>query len=50
VTSTGFPEPLKSGIKKSEVHVFEDCAQAAIYENVAAFNEKTLAFLKRHAG
>jgi pimeloyl-ACP methyl ester carboxylesterase len=50
VTSTRFAEPLKSGIKKSEVHVFEDCAHAAIYENVAAFNEKTLAFLKRHAG
>jgi 3-oxoadipate enol-lactonase len=50
VTSTRFAEPLKSGIKKSEVHVFEDCAHAAIYENVAAFNEKTLAFLTRHAG
>jgi pimeloyl-ACP methyl ester carboxylesterase len=50
VTSTRFAEPLKSGIKKSELHVFEDCAHAAIYENVAAFNEKTLAFLKRYAG
>ena len=50
VTSTRFAEPLKSGIRKSEVHVFEDCAHAAIYENVAGFNEKTLAFLKRHAG
>jgi pimeloyl-ACP methyl ester carboxylesterase len=50
VTSTRFAEPLKSGIKKSEVHVFEDCAHAAIYEDVAAFNEKTLAFLTRHAG
>ena len=50
VTSTRFAEPLQGGIKKSEVHVFEDCAHAAIYENVAAFNEKTLAFLNRHAG
>ena len=50
VTSTRFAEPLKSGIKKSELFVFEDCAHAAIYENVAGFNEKTLAFLKRHAG
>ncbi len=50
VTSTRFAEPLKHGIKKSEVHVFEDCAHAAIYENVAAFNEKTLAFLNRHSG
>jgi pimeloyl-ACP methyl ester carboxylesterase len=50
VTSTRFAEPLKHGIKNSEVHVFEDCAHAAIYENVAAFNEKTLAFLNRHTG
>lgn len=50
VTSTRFSELLKGGIKNSELHVFEDCAQAAIYENVAAFNEKTLAFLKLHAG
>jgi pimeloyl-ACP methyl ester carboxylesterase len=50
VTSPRFAEPLKAGIKKSELHVFEDCAHAAIYENVAAFNEKTLAFLKRHVG
>jgi pimeloyl-ACP methyl ester carboxylesterase len=50
VTSTRFAEPLKRGIKNSEVHVFEDCAHAAIYENVAAFNDKTLAFLKRHTG
>jgi pimeloyl-ACP methyl ester carboxylesterase len=50
VTSTRFAEPLKNDIKNSEVHVFEDCAHAAIYENVAGFNEKTLAFLKRHSG
>ncbi len=50
VTSTRFAEPLKNGIKKSELLVFEDCAHAAIYENVAVFNEKTLEFLNRHAG
>ena len=50
MTSTRFAEPLKSGIKNSELLVFEDCAHAAIYENVAAFNEKTLAFLNSHAG
>jgi pimeloyl-ACP methyl ester carboxylesterase len=50
VTSTRFAEPLHGGIKTSELLVFEDCAHAAIYENVAAFNEKTLAFLNRHAG
>jgi pimeloyl-ACP methyl ester carboxylesterase len=50
VTSTRFAEPLKNGIKNSEVHVFETCAHAAIYESVSEFNEKTLAFLKRHTG
>ena len=50
VTSTRFAEPLKSGIKNSELHVFETCAHAAIYESVSEFNQKTLAFLNRHAG
>jgi pimeloyl-ACP methyl ester carboxylesterase len=50
VTSTRFSDPLKNGIAKSEVFVFEDCAHAPIYENVAAFNEKSLAFLKRNSG
>jgi pimeloyl-ACP methyl ester carboxylesterase len=48
VTSTRFADTLKNGIKGSELLIFEDCAHAAIYENVAGFNEKTLAFLKRH--
>ena len=48
-TSTRFMEPLRSGIANSEVVVFEDCAHAPIYENVAAFNEKTLAFLTAHS-
>ena len=50
VTSTRFAEPLKNGIKDSEVIVFEDCAHAPIYENVADFNGRTLAFLKAHSG
>lgn len=50
VTSTRFAEPLRSGIKNSEVVVFEDCAHAPIYENVADFNGRTLAFLKAHSG
>jgi len=49
VTSTRFVEPLTNGIRDSEVHVFDDCSHAPLYENVAAFNEKTLAFLTRHA-
>ena len=48
VTSTRFAEPLHQQIKGSELHVFEDCAHAPIYENVAAFNEVSLAFLRKH--
>ncbi|HME84006.1 MAG TPA: alpha/beta hydrolase [Roseiarcus sp.] len=50
VTSTRFTDPLKNGIKGSELTVFETCAHAAIYEDVAGFNERTLAFLRRHVG
>jgi len=50
VCSTRFADPMKNGIKGSELFVFEDCAHAPIYENVAAFNEKSLSFLKRHIG
>jgi pimeloyl-ACP methyl ester carboxylesterase len=50
VCSTRFADPLKNGIKGSELVVFEGCAHAPIYEDVAGFNEKTLAFLSRHAG
>jgi 3-oxoadipate enol-lactonase len=50
VTSTRFADGLKNGIKTSELHVFEDCSHAPLYENVPAFNEKTLAFLRKQAG
>jgi 3-oxoadipate enol-lactonase len=49
VTSTRFAEQLHQGIANSEVHVFEDCSHAPIYENVEAFNARTLAFLERHS-
>ncbi|HUJ06611.1 MAG TPA: alpha/beta hydrolase [Streptosporangiaceae bacterium] len=49
-TSTRFAEPLTAGIVGSELIVFEDCAHAPIYENVEAFNERTLEFLGRHSG
>jgi pimeloyl-ACP methyl ester carboxylesterase len=49
VTSTRFAEPLRNGIANSELHIFEDCSHAPLYENVAAFNERTLAFLRDHA-
>jgi pimeloyl-ACP methyl ester carboxylesterase len=50
VTSTRFADRLTSGIKRSESHIFEDCSHAALYENVPAFNERTLAFLKKQIG
>lgn len=50
VTSTRFGEALRGAIGASEMVVFEDCAHAPIYENVAAFNERTLSFLQRHSG
>lgn len=50
VTSTRFAEPIRAAIKGSELVIFETCAHAPIYESVAEFNEKTLQFLKRHAG
>ena len=50
VTSTRFVEPFRSGVKNSELVIFEMCAHAPIYENVSKFNEETLAFLKRHIG
>jgi pimeloyl-ACP methyl ester carboxylesterase len=49
VTSLRFAEPLQRAIRGAELHVFDDCSHAALYENVAAFNETTLAFLKKHA-
>ncbi len=48
-TSTRFADPMHSSIRNSEVLVFEGCAHAPIYEKVDEFNQKTLAFLQRHA-
>jgi pimeloyl-ACP methyl ester carboxylesterase len=50
VTSTRFAGPLTEQIANTELIVFEDCAHAAIYENVDGFNQQTLAFLQRHSG
>jgi pimeloyl-ACP methyl ester carboxylesterase len=50
VTSTRFASPLNHAISGSELVVFENCAHAPIYENIAEFNERTLNFLKRHSG
>jgi len=48
--STRFAEPIHHSIPGSEVVVFEGCTHAPIYEKVEEFNQKTLEFLKRHAG
>jgi 3-oxoadipate enol-lactonase len=46
-TSTRFAERLKTGIRNSEVLIFEGCAHAPIYERVEEFNRTTLQFLTR---
>jgi len=43
-------ETLTGKVTNAELHVFEDCAHAPIYQNVQAFNERTLAFLDKHVG
>ena len=50
VTSTRFAAPLTEGIANTELIVFEDCAHAAIYEDVEGFNRQTLDFLQRYSG
>ena len=49
VTSMRFAEPLTKSVRNSELVIFETSSHAPIYESVEEFNEKTLAFLKRHA-
>ena len=48
-TSTRFADRMKGNIRNSELLVFEGCSHAPLYENVAEFNAKTVAFLQRHA-
>jgi len=50
LTSTRFAERMTSKIRNSELLVFEQCSHGPIYESVEEFNQKTLAFLKRHIG
>jgi len=50
VTSIRFADPLKSAIANSELHIFEDCSHAPLYENVPAFNATTVEFLRKNAG
>jgi pimeloyl-ACP methyl ester carboxylesterase len=44
LTSTLFVDRLKSSIRNSELLIFDGCAHSALYENVAEFNQPTLAF------
>jgi len=48
VTSTRFAKRLQDAIGNCEMHVFENCSHAPIYEDAAAFNETTLRFLRAH--
>jgi pimeloyl-ACP methyl ester carboxylesterase len=49
VTSTRFADGMTSNIRGSELLTFENCSHAPIYEGTEEFNQKTLAFLRRHA-
>jgi pimeloyl-ACP methyl ester carboxylesterase len=49
LTSLRFADRLTSGIRDSELLVFEGCMHAPIYEKTEEFNAKTLEFLKRHS-
>ena len=40
VTSTCFADPFKSGIKNTELVVFENCAHAPLYESVSEFTRR----------
>ncbi len=47
VCSTRFAEPLTSGIRDSELVVFEHLSHAGLHEDPEAFNRSTLEFLLR---
>jgi pimeloyl-ACP methyl ester carboxylesterase len=49
ITSTRFADRMRNNIRGAELVVFEGCAHAPIYERVEEFNQKTLAFLRRHS-
>ena len=49
ITSTRFAGPLQTGIRGSELVLF-DTSHTPIYEKVDEFNQRTLTFLQRHSG
>jgi pimeloyl-ACP methyl ester carboxylesterase len=50
LTSARFADAMQSNLKDPELVIFEGCAHAPIYEKVDEFNQRTLAFLKKHSG
>jgi len=50
VTSTRFADGMKGKIRNAEMLIWEGGSHAALYENVAEFNVKTLDFLQRNTG
>jgi pimeloyl-ACP methyl ester carboxylesterase len=50
LTSTRFANQLTTGIRNSELLIFEACAHAPLYEKVEEFNRVTLQFLRSHSG
>ena len=49
ITSTRFAKPMTEKIRNSQVLIFDNCAHAPIFEKVAEFNERTLAFLRSYS-
>jgi pimeloyl-ACP methyl ester carboxylesterase len=47
VCSTRFAQPLKDGIPRSELVVFDHLSHAGLHEDPEAFNRATLEFLLR---
>lgn len=50
ITSVRYAEPMQKSIPNTELIVFENASHGPIYEIPDEFNEKTLAFLRKHSG
>jgi pimeloyl-ACP methyl ester carboxylesterase len=49
MTSMRFAGRMKREIRNSELHVFEGCSHAALYEKIEEFNQVTMKFLQGRA-
>jgi pimeloyl-ACP methyl ester carboxylesterase len=45
MTSMRFAGPMKAEIRNSELHVFEGCSHAALYEKIEEFNKVAMEFI-----